>query len=333
MRQWRLVLGTAISVACLVLLLARVDLAAVGASVRAANASWLLVATPLFAASIWARAMRWRAIVAPIARLSRGDAAALVVIGYAANNLLPARTGEVVRAVLLQRGHGASAMAGLGTIVVERVFDGLVLALMLAGTLAVAGGTGLLRTLAAVAGAGFAGIALMLLLLAIAPRFAWAIIEASLRLLPRSLAARVRALVERFLDGLATLRDPRTSIFVIGASVLGWLLEAGACWAIGEAFALPLAPLLYLGICGAANLAIAAPSTSGGIGPYELLASAAAVAFGASTAAATAFAIALHAFVLVPVTIVGVLLLWQRHLGLGTLTTSRVPNATNEVRA
>ncbi len=123
-RQWRLVLGTAITVACLALLFRGVDLEAVRAAVRAAQPAWLLVASPLFGASIWVRAMRWRAIVRPIVPLSRGDAAALVVIGYAANNLLPARTGEVVRAVLLQRRHRASAIAGLGTIIVERVFDG-----------------------------------------------------------------------------------------------------------------------------------------------------------------------------------------------------------------
>ena len=329
MRQWRLVLGMAISIAFVALLFWRVDLEAVLNAVRDAQLAWLLVASPLFAASIWARAMRWRAIVRPVVPLSRGDAAALVVIGYAANNVLPARTGEVVRAVLLQRRHGASAVAGLGTIVVERVFDGLVLALMLAGTLAVAGGSGVLRALAAVAGLGFVAIALILVLFALRPGLVRWALQSLLRLLPAALGERVRRLVERFLDGLALLRDaraPSTAIaFVAGASLLGWILEASAYWAIGQAFLLPLAPLLYLGVCGAANLAIAAPSTSGGIGPYEFFAREAVVLFGAAAAAGTAYALALHAFVLLPVTVAGVLLLWQRDLGLGTLTTSRIP--------
>ena len=328
MRDLRLWLGTAVTVACLVLLFRGVDLEAVRAAVRAAQPAWLLVASPLFGASIWVRAMRWRAIVRPIVPLSRGDAAALVVIGYAANNLLPARTGELVRAVLLRRRHGASAMAGLGTIIVERVFDGLMLALMLAGTLALAGGTNLLRGVAVIAGIGFLGIALMLVLLALRPTFAWRVIDLVLLPLPTALRLRVRSLVERFLEGLALLRDARAWGFVVGASVTGWLLEAAAYWAIGQAFGLPLAPLLYLGVCGAANLAIALPSTSGGIGPYEILAKEVVVHFGVSATVGAVYAFALHMFVLIPVSVVGVLLLWRRHLGLGALTrTALAPDA------
>ena len=324
MGRWRLALGTAVSAACLALLLARVDLPAVLEAARAARPAWLLVATPLFAASIWTRAMRWRAILRPIAPISRGDAAALVLIGYAANNLLPARTGEVVRAVLLQRRHGASAVAGIGTIVLERVLDGLVLALMLAGTLALAGGSTVLRALAGIAGAGFLGVALALVLLATRPALAWRVIDVALRLAPAALAARVRALVERFLEGLTLLRGARAWGFVVAASVGAWVLEAAAYWAIGEAFALPLAPALYLGVSAAANLAIAAPSTSGGIGPYEFFAREVVVHFGAGVAAGTAYALALHAFVLLPVTVAGIALLWRRHLGLATLATARV---------
>ena len=329
MGRWRLVLGTAVSGACLALLFVRVDLPAVVEAARAARPAWLLLAVPLFAASIGLRAMRWRAILRPLVPLSRGDAAVLVLIGYAANNLLPARTGEVVRAVLLQRRHGVSAAAGLGTIVVERVLDGLVLALLLAGTLTLAGGTGPLRVLAGVAGTGFLGVALALVLLAARPALAWRVIDVALRAAPASLAGRARALIERFVEGLTLLRHARAWVYVVATSVAAWTLEAGAYWAIGEAFALPLAPALYLAVCAAANLAIAAPSTSGGIGPYEFFAREVVVHFGTSAAAGTAYALALHAFVLAPVTVAGILLLWRRHLGIATLATTRVPVEAN----
>lgn len=331
-RQLRLWVGTAVSLAFLWWLLKGVDRDQTVDALRTMQWGWLLLALPLFAASIWVRALRWRMIIRPAVPLSRGDATALVVIGYAANNLLPVRAGEVVRAVLVQRRHGGSSITALGTIVVERVCDGLVLALMLAGTLALAGGNGVLRGLAALAGAGFAAVALALIALAVRPAPARRLLARALALPPAAIGGRLRAWSERLLDGLTLLRGPRTWTLVLAYTAAGWGLEAASYWVIGVAFGLPLHPALYLAVCGAANLAIAAPSTSGGIGPYEFFARETVVHFGASAAAGTAYAIALHAFVLLPITVAGVLLLWRRDLGLSTLTrTSVVPDARGSV--
>jgi uncharacterized membrane protein YbhN (UPF0104 family) len=90
---------------------------------------------------------------------------------------------------------------------------------------------------------------------------------------------------------------------------------------VGIAFRFELSPLVYLVVCGAANLSVAVPSTSGGIGPYEKLASAAVVQFGAiGASAAAAFAITLHAVVLLPLILLGLLLLWRRDLDLRALS-------------
>jgi uncharacterized protein (TIRG00374 family) len=51
----------------------------------------------------------------------------VVVIGYMGNNVYPARAGEVIRAYVLRRREGVSISASLATIIVERVFDGLVM--------------------------------------------------------------------------------------------------------------------------------------------------------------------------------------------------------------
>jgi hypothetical protein len=100
---------------------------------------------------------------------------------------------------------------------------------------------------------------------------------------------------------------------------------------VGTGFGLGLSPLVYFGLCGAANLAIAAPSTSGGIGPFEYFASLVAVWFGAQTAAATAYALVVHALVLIPVVVLGAILLWRQHLGFGSLLQAR--DRANEQRA
>jgi hypothetical protein len=72
-------------------------------------------------------------------------------------------------------------------------------------------------------------------------------------------------------------------------------------------------------VAGAANLAIAAPSTAGGIGPFEYFARTVLVVFGAGVAAATAYALVLHALLIVPATLAGLALLWREQIGLGAL--------------
>src|SRR5690606_21146000 len=119
---------------------------------------------------VWTRAQRWAVILRPIAPLGQREAASLLTIGLAANNVLPARTGEIVRAVLLKRQRGISGFAVLATIIVERIMDGLVLALFLAATIALAGGTDVLRLFAALVGGAFLVLTGLVALLAMQPR-------------------------------------------------------------------------------------------------------------------------------------------------------------------
>lgn len=326
MRHARTWIGFAVSLLFLALLLARVDRHELLDALGGVRPGWFAPALLLLAASLWVRATRWTVILRPVRPIGTRDAASLLVIGYAANNLLPARAGEVVRSLLFQRRHGGSALTALATIVVERVFDGSVLAVFLAAALAGGTTSGPLRTLALVAGAAFTALLLGLAALSAWPGPMRTVIGRLLAIIPGGLRGRVEPLVGRFLDGLVLVRGAGTWASVLGLTALSWTLEAGCYWMVGEAFDLGLAPWAYLGICGAANLAIAAPSTAGGIGPYEFFAREVAVALGVAAAAATAYALVLHAVILLPVALAGVILLWREQLGLRTLTTTELPS-------
>ncbi len=304
------------------LLLAKVDRAELLESLRGVSPAWMLAALAFFGASVWVRAQRWAAILRPITPLGQGEAASLMTIGLAANNVLPARTGEIVRAVLVKRRHGTSGFAVVATIIVERILDGLVLALFLAGTIALAGGTNVLRAFAALVGGAFLALTLMTMLLAMRPAMGERLTGLGLRLLPGRLRERAAGWAERFLSGLAPMRTARSWVVVGGLTVASWSLEVLCCWAVGQAFGLGLPLGIYFGVCGAANLSMAAPSTSGGIGPYEYFAREVVGRFGVATATGTAYALVLHATVLVPVAVVGLLLVWRQDLGLRTLATT-----------
>ena len=311
----------------LVLLLRQVDRGELGAALRDVRPGWLLVAAPVYLGALWTRAWRWRLILRPHLRLGGRDAFAMLVIGYAANNVLPVRAGEFVRAGLLQRDHGAPWSVALGTIVVERIFDGLVLTAFLVVTVALAGGNAALRALAVAGAAGFLAASVLIALLAARPRAGAGVATALLRFAPAGLRSRASGWVEGFVGGLTALGGGRSWAVVTAATAATWGLEAAAYGLVGRAFGLGLDAPLYAGVTGAANLAIVAPSTAGGVGPFEFFAREAATVFGAATATATAYALALHALLIVPLVLLALLLLWRRGLGLRTLARAPVEGA------
>ncbi|MEX2373917.1 MAG: lysylphosphatidylglycerol synthase transmembrane domain-containing protein [Dehalococcoidia bacterium] len=319
MRQLRIVVGLGVSVLFLALLLAKVDRGELVEAFRDLSPAWIVLALELFGASVWTRAQRWAAILRPIVPLRSTEAASLMTIGLAANNVLPARTGEIVRAVLLKRRYGVSGFAVVATIVVERILDGLVLAIFLAATIALAGGTDVLRVFAALVGGAFLVLAGGTALVAMRPAAGDALVGTGLRLLPARIRPRARGWADRFRSGLAPMRTGRSWVVVGGLTTLSWGLEVLSCWAVGQAFGLDLPLGIYFGVAGAANLSMAAPSTSGGIGPYEYFAREVVMRFGVGAATGTAFALVLHATVLVPVALAGLVLVWRQDLGLRTL--------------
>ena len=76
---------------------------------------------------VWVRAWRWHYLLQPIKEIPTKKMFPITTIGYMGNNIYPARAGEVLRAVILKRKEGVSVSASLATIIVERIFDGVVM--------------------------------------------------------------------------------------------------------------------------------------------------------------------------------------------------------------
>ena len=105
----------------------RTDLGELGDSLEQADYWWVVPAVAIWFVSAAFRSLRWHYLLRRLANLSTRTLYPIVIIGYMANNLLPLRTGEFVRAYVLGERHGVSKMSALCTIAAERVFDGVVL--------------------------------------------------------------------------------------------------------------------------------------------------------------------------------------------------------------
>src|SRR5689334_15590858 len=119
----RAVVGGAISIAALWFVLSGADLAKTGDILRGADLRWVAFGIVLLSLDLVFRAVRWQRLLRPIARVAYRPMLGYLLIGYLANNVLPARLGELVRVHYLGDREGISRASALGTVVVERVID------------------------------------------------------------------------------------------------------------------------------------------------------------------------------------------------------------------
>lgn len=330
MKRWQLLLGILISALFLWLALRGLRLTDVWSAVRAANYWWILPGVGAYMLGLVVRAWRWHYLLRPLKSIPTSTIFPIVTIGYMGNNIYPARIGEILRAYVLKRKEDIPISASLATIIIERIFDGVVMLGFVIFNLptltTVAGTSGFVGSIQQVALWGtavFGGALLVFLLTAMFPNpamriFAW-LIEHTL---PVRLRPKVHSLLLRFLEGLAALRSPRDALMVFFTSIVIWLLETVKYWFVMQAFSFTVSFFALMLMNGIVNLATTIPSAPGYIGTFDAPGIAVLEAFGVEGALAAAYTLVLHAALWLPPTLLGLYyfgresLSWQevRHL-------------------
>ncbi len=316
MRSWRAWLGIAISLFFIYFAFRGQNFGDIKDALSSANLWWLIPALVLYFAGVWVRAIRWRILLQPIVDVTSRELFPIVVIGYMANNVLPLRTGEIVRAFTLQRQRQVPMTSSLATIAVERIFDGLTMLGFMLAAMAFVSFTSQLRHLAIVAFIVFAVLLIGLFILTLGGSFVDRLLQLVLGPLPTPLADRIERMAESFLGGLAVLKRRRDLALVAGTSLLAWSLEASMYYTLARGFSLQLREVMGIAATllttGVANMATLIPSSPGYIGQFEygvkLVVSG---ALGVPESEALAYAIFVHAVLLFPITILGVIE-WSR---------------------
>ena len=127
MKRWQFWLGVLISVVFLYLALRGLQIGDMWEALKGAVYWWLIPGVLVYFLGVWIRAWRWHYLLRPIKSISTRKMFPIVAIGYMGNNIYPARAGEVLRAVVLKRRYDVAISASLATIIVERVYDGVVM--------------------------------------------------------------------------------------------------------------------------------------------------------------------------------------------------------------
>lgn len=334
------IIGLVISLVFLVWALSQEDLGRVGSTILSMNWVVLIPALALYFVGVWIRAIRWRILLRPLRpQLTLARTFDVVVIGYMANNLLPARIGELVRAYVLGQRENVRKTSALATIVVERIFDGLVMIGFVAAALLfvilfnpdiLGTGSGhtlgtLIRDYSLVIVIGAVAFLVFLasfIAVATSQQRVERLVAFGLRLLPGRLHDRANKLALAFIDGLGSLRSPRSLFSVFGLSVAAWLFEFGMYYVIGNlGFNLNVPFYAYLMATGLVNLSTLLPQAPGYLGIFDAVGKGVLVGgFGVASNAAISYVLLLHAALLLPVTILGVVLLARESLSWRELT-------------
>ena len=126
-KRWQFWLGLLISAGFLYLALRGLHLQEVWQALKTAQYVWLLPGIAVYFVGVWVRTWRWHYLLRPLKRIPTRSMFPIVTIGYMGNNIFVARAGEVLRAVILKDRHGVPVSASLATIIVERIFDAVVM--------------------------------------------------------------------------------------------------------------------------------------------------------------------------------------------------------------
>lgn len=307
------------------------------------NYAWIAASLPVYYLALWVRTVRWQYLLRPVKKVSAIRLYPVVIIGLMANNLIPARAGELARAYVLGQREKISKTTTLGTIAVDRLFDGLTLIPMLIIVGAFASGDTTftvgwrwftvdlnLAGLGMVMSALFGAALCVLFYLTLSTGGRLHLHSLIHRFAPASVKPKVEGLIDSFLEGLQALRSPVDLALAFLMSIASWTLEATMYYLVARGFGIHEGFHIFLLLTAAANLVIAVVATQGGVGAFELVVSKTIVAFGTASvsgsaefkALSEAYAIGLHAILLFPIVVIGLYLMWSMQFNFGDMLKS-----------
>lgn len=318
-------LGTISTAVFLFFLLRTIDPEDFLDAIKQANYWYLVPAVAIYFVAVVFRAARWHYLLKPLGDVPMKRLYPSVLIGFMVNNLLPVRIGELFRAYLIGDSEKISKSGAFATIAMERFLDAIVLvAVAFAISLFVSVPDWLETTIILMAVSVAAAVAGLILML-VSEKTAAALLRMLFRPLPLRLREKIYVLIAEFLIGLRSIKNPSHIARALFFSVLTWATESSIFYIMALAFDFPFDSQLVVGILlavAAANLLTAVPSSAGGVGPFEFATRETVAHFGVTHAVATAFAVVVHAVLIVPVVAAGLYFLWTRNISLRSIAKS-----------
>lgn len=318
--------GIGVSLALLVLLLRKIDFHSLLEALSRLDLRCLAAAIVFTFVSYWFRAVRWRYLLIHERSLKLSSLYPAVIIGYMANNLFPARLGEFIRAWVLAEREQMQTPAVFASLVIDRLFDGFSVMVMLGAVLLTLRLPPGMEQSATVLRAGgittlvfYLAVVIFLALLKKRPVATLALFAVMLKPFPRTVSEKIIPLVGSFLGGLRISRRGSDLLAVVASSVLIWLSATLPIYLIliGFGIHLPLTASFFIMVL--LVFAVMVPAAPGYIGTYHLACYTGLAAFGLPDTQAVSVALVIHGVGFFPVILAGLYHVWSQGVSLGRL--------------
>ncbi len=306
----RLLVGVAISAVFLAVTLSRVDLPRAAEAIGRAAPAGLVAALLIVLADLSLRALRWHvlllnvegAAVRPPYRLAFG----YLTLGFAANFVLPARLGDVARAVLAAGTFKAPRLAIFGTIMIERVSDGLtMLGLAILSSLVVASASELQALTGYAVLFAIAGVVVAVI--------GWIAISRS-ALASTRIATVVAGIVRRVSAGAGALRHVRSATSFLGLTAVLTTTAILVAWTVLQAVGVQLSPIQTVLFLSGIALSLAIPAAPGALGTYEFVGVAIITGLGYTPEQGLATILLMRIVTTFPPALIGLVSIWALHV-------------------
>ncbi len=316
---FQLALGLGLSAVLLWLSVRSLDLGEVARSLSRANWVWFLPICGLTLLAFWLRALRWGWLLHSVKPIGVGSLFSATMIGFAANNLLPARLGELVRPWAIGTRERISRSSAFATIIVERVVDMFCILILFAFALVLhpfppmvqnAGVLALLVNLALLAG-----------LVAIERNPAQAERAAAwvARRAPARIAPKAASLLRNFSGGLGVFRHGSGLLWVTVYSLLMYVVTALGLQGCMLAFGMQVPWYAGIALLVITAFGMLIAPTPGYLGAIQYACVLGLSLFGIDRAVGFSFSLYYHLTQFLPITVVGLIYLGREGLSLGQI--------------
>jgi len=334
MKRWMFWLGICISAFFLYIALRGLDLSALWASIKTIQTIWLVPGILFYFLGVFLRSQRWSILLKGKYSPKPSQLFPSICIGYLGNNIFPVRAGELLRAYHLREKLAIPFTTSLASIIVERIFDGLIMLIFILiglpsfqDQLQNSSLAGLIHWILLVGAFIFLFAFFLVWLSALYPEKAQRVFDfVFLKILPKKAHEKYHALLNRFFEGLAALKSPAQLIATFATSLIVWLFETGLYFCVEQAFQLkiPFNQLLLLN--GTLNIISIIPSAPGYIGVFDAPGISLLNAMSVPSESAAAYILTLHAALWLPITVVGLIFFIREGLQWSYIKSQKIGN-------
>lgn len=301
----RFILGLLLSGVAIFWLIQKVDINEVAGAIKDVNYFFFILAGMIYLLGFLPRGLRWQLMLSTVKKVSVSDSTQTVVLGYAANNLLPLRLGEIVRAYVMGSKNGISKITCFGSIATERVLDGIAIVSLLGiSMLSLTGRIQEMTVTNQIFLIGGTIFLLLILILFIMAKFS----EAILRLWKSIIGNFGYDFLEKIINSLEFFRSKGLLFKVSLLSIIVWLIEGSMFVLILWVMGLENPVMMGYFCLGIINLSILLPSVPGYFGVYQAASVLAFLTLGYSESTGLAYGLIVHFAQYIPITLTGVVI-------------------------